>query len=81
VTFFGVKFKHLHRTAEKQMNMHGLEKDIKLLFIFLFRTNEEDVRLISTRLDPTAMSVPLTRALIEGVQPKKRLVGPCRAAP
>ena len=34
------------------------------------------VRLISIRLDPTAMSGPLTRALIRGAQPKKRLVGP-----
>ena len=31
--------------------------------------------MISTRLGPTAMFGPLTRALIRGAQPKKRLVG------
>ena len=36
----------------------------------------KSVRLISTRLGPTAMFEPLTRALIRGAQPKKRLVGP-----
>ena len=39
------------------------------------------VGLIFTRLGPTVKSEPLTHALIGGAQPKKRLVGPCCAAP
>ena len=37
--------------------------------------------MISTRLGSTAMSGPLTRTLIGGAQPKKRLVGPRHATP